>query len=181
MNLKGRIPIISSLLYPIHVLVYDSSINKFIPDRARRKKQDDIWVFEFAKRGNSLPITAFEKRTRGKMLVFSPDGINYQPMAINIDKKNVYIPEFDVEAWHLQQIKRVEKKYKKESDARAEAFKFIGIGLAAAMILIGLGYLISTIPMSAPNCNCAINGIDLLKCEMMLHNQTLANTTGGFI
>ena len=177
MNLKGSIPIIKDLLYPIPVNVYDHSTDRWRKDKARiiKPKKSNTYVYEFAKHGpknNTLPLY---KRAKGKMFVYTNDGRTYQPMKLDINKNLIFIPNHEMEEWRDIQMRKKEERYKPNENTTKEVFKSIGLGIAIFLIIIAIVYFITSIPTTGPaSCNCQINGVDLSYCQ-----EIIANTTGG--
>ena len=175
MNIKGRLPIIGKLLYNIPVTVLDHSTDRWRNDRARVIKKKGVHCYEFARQANRLPL--FD-RTKGKMFVYTKDGKQFQPMTVNVLKDNIYLPNYALDQWREMEMRAVEERYKPKENSQKELIKFIGIGIMSFLIIIALANFITSVPMIAPSCNCAINGMDLARCQQLLLNASQSNTGG---
>lgn len=177
MNIKGRLPILRDILYNIPVDVYDYSTDRWRKDKARQVKKGAVYCFEFAKMGNTLGLF---KRPKGKMFVFTTDSKSYQPMGLNLDEKNFFIPEYDMDSWRDLEMRKKENEIKPKTDAKNEAIKWVGMGIFAILLFIGITYFVTNAFTATQACVCNINGVDLTYCQQLIANKTITQT-GGII
>jgi len=174
-NLKGSLPIINSFIYKIPVSVYHHGRDRWFGDKARIIKKNGVLCFEFARTGTTLPI--FDRKGN-RLFVFTKNGIDYQPMELDLSGGKIQLPEYDMDSWRNMEMRRNEERNRHKKDARDEALKAVGFGIAVFVIIIAISYFMNNVHVPSSSVNCAINGVDLNYCQQIIANQTSA---GGVI